>query len=337
METKKEKIRKPPIWLTIQLFIFMMIVIVDICGLVDNFKSLWLDNLDYLSSVYVAFSGGLDILVYAYALLSIYTILQHKPYSVFMLRLSVFYVFTQIAFRFLSGNNVIPMQIGINALVFLSGIIFFVYLFKSHGMKAFIPRTERKVGAYGALGLMLYLAVVPLYAYPSYYQITKNRKSLPIPVKNLQLSYNTYRDGLTEFRAIKNWQLDTIAGDAKQGYLFAFNSHGSRDILVHSFNAECRSRLEFYQLLSNVCNHILGKPYSLGEVKYGEVNEIGNICYYECYNIGTPSVGYKYWWYVALCDKTSYKILELSYLCNDLQTSQREIKDFIKSVTFKLK
>lgn len=156
MEEKKKEIKKPPVWLTVQLFLFMMLVIVDICGLIDNFKSSWLDNLDGISPVYALISGCVDIAVYLYSLLSIYKILEHKPYSLFMLRLSVFYIFVQFTFRFLSANYVVFIQIGINILIVLFGVVFFTYLFRSKQIKGYIPKTERRVGLYGAIGLLLY-------------------------------------------------------------------------------------------------------------------------------------------------------------------------------------
>lgn len=184
----------------------------------------------------------------------------------------------------------------------------------------------------------LYLAVVPLYAYPSYQQITMNRNSMPSPIRKTQLSNNSFTDGLTKFKSSNNWQLDTIIGNTKQGYMFAFNSYGKRNVLVHSFTTKCNSRLEYYQILNNTCNHILGRSPILSEVKNGEIIINKNVCYYECYNISNNDIAnYRYWSHAVLCDSASYKVIELSYLSNNWRVSERQIMEFMKSVTFKLK
>lgn len=333
METRKEEIRKPPVLLTVQLFVFMMFVILNIWNVVVNFKTSWMNNLDELSPAFVVSSCCLDLAMYGYALLGICKALQHKPYSVLMLRLSVFYIFTQFAVKSFCEHYLTRLSVPLAVF----GFVFFVYLFKSKQLKAFIPKAERKIGPFGAIGWLLYLAVVPLYAFPLHRFITLRMHSRPVAVSSTRLPDRTFTDGMARFKALEAWQLDTIVGDAKRVYLFAFNNGGDHNIMVNSRSVPCHSRLDFCQLLANASEHVLEEPFTLKEVKYGEFTVGGSRCYYECYALGVSSGKYKYWSYAALCDAASLKVLELSYKNNNWQASEREIKRFMQAVTFNLK
>lgn len=336
MEAEKEAIRKPPFWFTIQLFIFMMLIIVDIWSLLENFNSSWLDNLNGYAPSYIISLGIIDVALYIYALLSIYKSLQHKPNSIFMLRLSVFYVFIQFIFKYFSDTPINPLQKVIKTFILIYGIVFFIYLFKSKGIKNFIPKAERTVGIYGAIGLLLYVAILPLYAYPSYKTISMVKRSKSKPIKKIRLANNTFNDGLTKFVILRDWHVDTIVSK-KEGHMFLFSrGYEKHNIMIMSFNAECHSRIDFCQLLSNTGDMVLQDKDSLIEVNYGNITINGNKCFYDSYKLSYPHKQYKYWTYAALADESSYKVIGISYLSNDWRAGMIQINTFMKSVNFKL-
>ena len=129
----------------------MVVIFLLAIGQFNSFANYWNDAINPIETKVLVFSGIIDALAYTYAFLSIYKALQNKPYSISMLRLSVFYILVQLIFKMQDKiGSVIPSHPYFFIPLVLFLIIFFVYLFKSKHLNAYIPKTKRKFGIWGS-------------------------------------------------------------------------------------------------------------------------------------------------------------------------------------------
>ena len=117
---------KPPRGLTVQLFLFMLLVLVMESGLKDSFGLFFNNPLESSNRSLLLFSGIIDLLAYCYGFLAIYKTLQRKPYSIMMLKLSVFYILIQLFYRMVGrvGDSFVY-----SPLVFLPVLFFCLFFF----------------------------------------------------------------------------------------------------------------------------------------------------------------------------------------------------------------
>lgn len=336
MEENYQKI-KPSGWFTIQLFLFMVVIFLLTIGQFNSFASYWNDAINPIETKVLVFSGIIDALAYTYAFLSIYKALQNKPYSISMLRLSVFYILVQLIFKMQDKiGSVIPSHPYFFIPLVLFLIIFFVYLFKSKHLNAYIPKTKRKFGIWGWVGVLIYLMVFAMYAYMSGKELYKRYNSLPLELSSVILNEGESTDGLTAFKPLAIWQNDTVMGNAKDGYMHVYHTEDCPNILVTAMNAECKTRIDYYMLLNDLCSNLLPDSVRLKEEEYKDSVINGNKYYLNTYSF-VKEGDTVYWTFSALMPTDYYKVMTLSSITHDSYRHSIEMSDeFMKKVRFKL-
>lgn len=336
MEENYQKI-KPSGWFTIQLFLFMVVVFMLGLGLLSSFANYWNDAINPIETKVLVLSGIIDGFAYTYAFLSIYKALQRKPYSISMLRLSVFYVLAQLSFRMQDKiDSIIPFHtyLFIPLIIFL--IVFFIYLLKSKHLKVYIPITKRKFGIWGWIGVTTYVMVFGMYAYISGKELYKRNYSLPLELSTVILNEGEITDGLTAFIPLEIWQNDTIMGNVEDGYMHVYHTKECPNILVTALNADCKSRIDYYLILNELRSVLLPDSIRLREEEYTDSVINGNKYYLNTYSF-IKEGDTIYWTFSALMPTDYYKVMTLSSITHDSYRHSVEMsEDFMKQVRFKL-
>ena len=339
METEKEKIRKPSWQFATMLYIFMVIIIINIIGLFSGLQNYWNDVISQISIPLLIFSYIIDVIAFSYSFLAIYKALQRKPYSITMLKISVFYIFFKTLFLFIRrSEGVLHGMAKIYVFIPLFLLVFFIYLWRSKHLKSLIPLNSRKFGIMGAIGFFIYILVFAQYAFNFAGPIIKKKRSEPIPVSKVSLLNGEVCDGLAAFTPMKEWTNDTIIGNEKDGVLRFFHSDKCFHILQTTVRIECNSRTDYYWVLSELAKNQLPDSVALVEV-YNKDSLIGeNRLYMNSYKlqINNDSTSF-YWTFAALADHSSYKMAVLA--CSEKDTLNASIdysKLFMESVRFNL-
>lgn len=333
-------INKPPFTLTLQLFIFMMIVMVKIEGLVSNLNGLWWDNIGQISLDHFIVSWLVDLLAYGYCIVSIYKALQGKPYSVAMLKFSSIYILIQLIFTALNNTvSIIPLLPFIFVPIIVICGIFIVYLYRSKKLRNFIPLETRTFGIYGCLGLAIYIMSVTCAMYFGLRPIIKRYKSLPVEVKEVSLQKGELTDGLIVFKPLPNWVTDTITSSFKDGYAYYYNDEEDNEIMVSSFMQEsCNNRVDYNAIVASLYKIIKDNSTIKGEVAYADSIINDAQFYSNTYEIIDYKGEHKYWTVSALVPKNFCKMTLVSYFQKDgYNKSISESKAFMNGISFDLK
>lgn len=341
MEKKEKVIIKPPFWLTIQLFLFMMLIIYKMLGLYDYFQGNYGNAYFEADRLLLQVSSIIDLLLYCYALIAIYKALQHKPYSIIMLKLSVFYVMMQMIVIAIKRMYYLGSSLAILFLPIIGlCLILFVYLFKSKRIKQFIPIKKRKYGLWGWLGWLIYLMVLGFNLFFMYDKYKYTHNSKPIPVSQVKLNKNEITDGLVAFTPLKDWNKVKVVGSEETGFSYVYNSEECYYISISSFvsNTHFSNRLDYYNLVidSYNCNFYKGKP--IKEVYYITKNLGNNKIFSNSYLLYTQEQDSIYWTFSALLDCESNKILTINNVEKNSYTKSLEIaSSLFEKVRFHLK
>lgn len=339
MEEEKTIIKKPPFWLTFQLFIFMMLIIWNFWSLTYNLRGFWWDRISLIPIQYVLIAWVIDFMAYVYAFVAIYKALQRKPYSIMMLKFSVLYILLQSFFRSLGYiGYIIPSLPFFYLPVIFFYVIFLLYLYKSKALKGYLPYQERTFGKFGILAVLIYLSVFGSYAYLFGKSFYKNYNSLPISYDKVQLNTGEYTDGLVIFRPLETWALDTISGAPDTGRAYLFKDKDNSHITLLALNAPCDNRIDYYLILSQMCKTLIPDTFSLKEIEYND-SIINEFRYYSnTYEIIKEEKQSVYWTFSALVSNNSYKVLTLSlFEKGAYNTSIKASENFMRSVKFDLK
>lgn len=331
-------INKPPFALTIQLFIFMMIVVLKIEGLVSNLNGFWWDSIGQISLDNFIVSWLVDLIAYGYCFVSIYKVLQGKPYSIAMLKIGSIYMFIQLVYTSLNSvGSIIPIMPLIIPIIIVCGI-FIIYLFRSKKLRNYIPLENRSFGLYGSLGLGICFLFLSSAIYFNLKTVIKRHKSLPIDKKEIVLQKGELTDGLVIFKPLKNWKTDTII-DTTKGYIYYYNDESKNKIMTTSFLQEfCDNRVDYNKIVANLYKNINGKITILREIAYADSIINDAQFYSNTYEIVNTKGVHKYWTTSALIPKDFYKIVIVSYFQNDgYDKSVNESKKFMCGISFDLK
>lgn len=308
MEEPKEQKIKPPFPLTAQMFIYMVLVVLCIKKTVSAFPTYFYEDYYGIKTSVIVYAGVIDVFAYAYALVGIYRTLQRKSYGIAMLKLSLVYILMQLVFWTSSFLGTYPTRLFaiIWGIVILGGIIFLVYLFRSKGLKEYIPKSERKFGKYGWLGIIIYIAV--LVQYGLYYgdRIIKTLNSQQV-TNTSSKSGEHYTDGYVKFKPLADWEIDTIyrQNDKK---VFVFSSPSHNKITIGTECMECKGRIDFYAVLPNLEAQTQLSKSPVKEVNYGTEYLNSMTLYYSTYTNESDSIkGYRT--YAMFVDQESYKIM----------------------------
>lgn len=339
MEEEKTIIKKPPFWLTFQLFIFMMLIIWNFWSLTYNLRGFWWDRISLIPIQYVLIAWVIDFMAYVYAFVAIYKALQRKPYSIMMLKFSVLYILLQSFFRSLGYiGYIIPSLPFFYLPVVFFYVIFLLYLYKSKALKSYLPYQERFFGKFGIMAVFIYLFVFGLYVYLFGESIYKNYNSLPISHDKVQLNTGEYTDGLVIFRPLETWTLDTISGTPDIGQVYLFKDKDNSHITLMALNAPCDNRIDYYLILSQMCKTLIPDTLTLKEIKYNDSIINGFRYYSNTYEIVKKKKQKVYWTFSALVSNNSYKVLTLSIFEKEAyNTSIEASENFMRNVKFDLK
>lgn len=338
MEEKKIA-KKPPVAFTVFLFLFMILVIMNLISL-PKYLNVYIDdgsglNTSTLTRVY----GILELLASIFAFISINRALQRKPYSIAMLKFSSFYILFTFIGRLVEAikgfNPMMKTYLYLQGALVLFCVFFCIYLFKSKELKAYIPFKERKFGIQGwlAVGIMaLFIGLTGLYQGNI---LIRALRSKPIDPKVVQLHQGECTDGITAFKPLNGWNKLS-----KEDDVFVFNSErdSCEQISIVSLDLNCRYRTDYYLLLSQSLNMQIPDSIPIKEMAYSEDLDInGHKFYSNTYELETNNPEKLYWTFSALMDRKSYKIVTLSnFESNSYERSISMAKEFMTKVRFDL-
>lgn len=83
----------------------MMLTFGNICGLISTLNGYWWDNISLIPISDCIITWSINFIAYIFCFVSIYKALQHKAYSITMLKFSVVYVSVQLILRPLNYNG----------------------------------------------------------------------------------------------------------------------------------------------------------------------------------------------------------------------------------------
>jgi hypothetical protein len=340
MEEENKEIIKPSWLFSTMLYIFMVYIILKILGLFSGLDYFWNDAISQISIPLLIFSYLIDVFAFCYSFMAIYKALQRRPYSISMLKLSVFYLFFQSLFLLFRRLNGILFRLAyIYAFIPLFLLVFFVYLWRSKQLNKYIPKANRKFGMMGTLGIFIYFLVFIQFVITNGDPIIKTRNSMPVPVSEVSLQNGELTDGLAAYRPQKEWINDTIVGNEEDGISRIFHSEKCFHILLSTVKYDCKNKIDYYKVLSECCRSQIPDSIALEEV-YNKDSLIGeNRFYINSYRLRQNTDSTKYYWtFSALLDHSSYKIVILA--CSERDTLNASIdysKQFMESVRFDLK
>ena len=247
MENEKTQIVKPPIGLSILMYLFLMVLVWCLFEHYDAIDSLSEQILMGYDTIVVVSAFLIDIFMYVYGVIAIYKTLQRKSYGIGMLKMAVFYLALQHTFKSLGPVGMAPKLYFCMAAVF--EWFFFLYLLKAKSLEVYLPSKMRTCGVYGICGLSLYVMVGGLYGMNIGQSIMKQKNSSRIKVEKMELDSHHYTDGLYAFQTPKSWEKDSIKSSKDGEALLVFHSSNAAIIQMTTVLGECRSRLDFYQLV----------------------------------------------------------------------------------------
>ena len=140
--------------------------------------------------------------------------------------------------------------------------------------------------------------------------IMKQSNSSRMNVAKMELDSHHFTDGLYAFQTPESWVKDSIKSSKDGEALLVFHSSNAAIIQMTTVLGECRSRLDFYQLVFQAKVNAL----DFREVDYGERQINGSTFYYSTYEYFNRKGKKKYWSFSSLVDTDSYKILCLSQM-----------------------
>lgn len=340
MEEEKT-IRKPPVVFTILLFIFMILVILNLISLPKYLHIYIDDGVGLNTSTITKAYGILELLASIFAFMSIYRALQRKPYSIVMLKFSSFYILFKFIGRLAEGikgfNPMLKPYLYLQGVLVLFCILFCIYLFKSKELKAYIPSKERRFGIQGWLAIGLLSLFIGFWGFYEGNTIIRINNSMRIEPKDVQLSQAEFTDGFVAFKPMAGWNKIS-----KEEDIFVFNIEGdsSVQIVVASPGPElCRYRTDYYTILSQAFKVQVPDSIPIKEVAFNDELEInGHKFYSNTYELGINRPNKLYWTFSALIDRNSYKIVTLSnFELNSYERSISMAKEFMNTVRFDLK
>lgn len=339
MEQKNTLINKPPFAFTVQLFIFMLIVVWKFIGLIYNLDGFWWDCIGAMPLEHFIISWLTDFFAFGYCLSSIYKALQAKPYSISMLKIGTIYIGIQLV---LTSFNYIGAVMPIMPIAFLpmmiACLIFVVYLYRSKRLKEFIPVNSRIFGIYGYWGISIYVFFLCPYIYCGVKSYFEWHRSLPIDKNEITLKKGEMTDGFIVFRPLSNWNRETIAGSPKEGYTFLFNDESDNKIMIRSFLHEsCNNRVDYNVLVAGLYKVIKNEFTLRREIAYTDSMINDAKFYSNTYEILDKKGELKYWTISALVPKNLQKLTLVSYLeKNGYSRSLVDTKIFMEGISFNL-
>ena len=172
MEEEKKDIIKPSWLFSTMLYVFMVFVIIKIINMFSRVGYFWDDALYPISIPLLLFAFSIDILAYFYSFLAIYKALQRKPYSITMLKFSVFYLLLQLFVKLVDGYNGIFPQIAwfVFALLIIL-IVLYISLLRASFFKKFLSKPYRKFFFTIVFALPVYVLCNILYNFCQSVQI----------------------------------------------------------------------------------------------------------------------------------------------------------------------
>lgn len=337
---EEETTQKPPVALTVQLFLFMMLVVINFL-ILPNYLHTYIKDESGLvlgSRNSMIVFGIVDLLASVYAFMSIYRVLQRKPYSIAMLKFTSFYIIfveTHYILEIVKGRHSIAMLI-IFGPILIFCVSFCIYLYKSKALKLYIPNQDRKFGWRGWLAVLIIALFIGAVGYSMGKIFTKLYRSRQVAVNMVALQKGEVTDGLIAFAPLKGWKLEPDAGE---DFVYSCETDSCMVIAVVTVQENIIYRTDYYRLLSESFRGQLRKTVPMKEVKSMESVINGNKFYLNTYELRrVDTLVPIYWTFSALLDKDSYKVATLSnFETGSFSNSVAMAQEFMERVKFNLK
>lgn len=332
--------KKPPKALVIQLFLFMMLVVINLLAFPNYFQAYIKNGSGLGTASFTLVYGLVDLLASVYAFMSIYRTMQRKPYSIVMLKFSSFYILF-LAFsrfwEFLNGGSY-SMAMAMTTILFpvlIFCVSFCIYIYKSKALKSYIPLQERYFGAPGWIAISILLMFLGLWGYSMGNVLIKAYRSRPYETSQVMLLQGEKTDGLIAFKPLNGWVLEP---DAEEDFIYSSKTDSCMAIaIVTVCEEQCEYRTDYYNLLCQSFRAQTPTAVPMKEVEFEEFEINGNKFYLNSYEIAVRQDTI-YWTFSALLDKDSYKVATMSnFETGSYKKSVLMAHDFMKGVRFDLK
>ena len=339
MEDNKKEVNHPPRNLTIQLFIFMLLVVLKIKSIplnIDYWSTDILNDYD-ISILVIAYIT--DIVAYTYGFIAIYKTLQGKPYSVVMLKFSVFYMIIHLLAKTVDSlSSVIQLFSLLFVPIIIIEFVFFVYLFRSKQLDVFIPKEQREFGIYGVLALIFYAGAIVTYGYSIGKELILRINSIPINMEHCQTNDYKYVDGIASFEPLTEWVQDTIIGNGKDGYFFIFKTDSCPQIIISSYIVKCQTRIDHLQSVYEARNAFLPNSVSIIPVDCEDWTSDKSKLFSNTYQLVDEENNMLFWTISSIVATNSYKVTSISIIEEGTYTKSKQYTNaFAGTVNFCLK
>ena len=319
----------------------MTFSVLCICEVLASFPLRFVDNFDGVPSSSLMVSGIISIIVFLNVIFSAYVTLGRKSYCIGVLTLSVVCVLVQLFVQFICLNlNMLSLLTNTliqPKIVYISIVLFLVYILRSKKIKEYLPKGERKFGKQGWLSVGLCLVVLAQFILFFGQSCVKYYNSGKALVENVR-NGDSYCDGCIKFKPLENWWVDTVIVD-NDTYVFEFESTTHSKITISSLPYYCiNSRLDFYYLVSCLSDLFQKHTMDVNEVDYG-TEILGSITLgYSTYFSNTDSDSVNFCTYAILTTSSSSKVASIIIEDNvmDKELIKGDLLQFVKTVSFEL-
>ena len=216
-------------------------------------------------------------------------------------------------------------------------LIFFIYLCSSDTIKKEYPKTERRLGFPGAIGILLYVLLGSLLVQAIGTSVKKGISGKRIDPTKIELHENELTDGRVIFKPKETWQLDSTTAPLSIEEVFWFHDTLSKSIaLVSCTTEEYEPSRHFY--IYSITEHQPFDPLLFkGEVGHEQFETDDAVVFIDQYQYQKDSTLY-YWTYASRLGKEVEKGVRLSIVERDsLKTTIAEAAEFLSNTTFDLK
>ena len=231
----------------------------------------------------------------------------------------------------LSGVNILSL------IILLFPLVFFLFLCFSKDIKERYPKNERKLGALGYIGIILYLISAFLFVRRVVADVSKRHYSKKVDPDKIELFSGELTDGRVIFKPLQEWYLDSKSELNTVQDAFYFHDTISQSSISVVCATEEYEPLRYNYIYSISENQPLETRYFIEEAGYKEIDTADYIIFIDQYVYQIDSSLF-YWTYASKLWKDVEKGIRLSILDKDsLKTSIDEAVEFLENTSIDIK
>lgn len=226
----------------------------------------------------------------------------------------------------------------LSLLIVLFPLIFFIYLCKSKEINEAYPKTERRLGFPGFIGIALYVFLMLLIIQMMIAGVSKKRNSRPTNPDNIELYEGELTDGRVIFKPNETWVMDSTAklNSVRDAFYFHDAEWPSTIFVLCTTEEYEPLRYNYIYSISEDQPDELRKYYK-GDIGFKEIETNDFIIYIDQYYYLVDSTSY-YWTYASKLGKKLEKGIRFSIIEKDsLRTTIDDAVKYLENSSLDIK